>query len=346
MQDKLALHGLNCPNCGGTLQIPEGQMIVRCPYCDLRSLVKGERGVRRYQVTPKIGREQALGALRGFLTSNWAIARNAPGQAQVSEAMLVFLPFWTVWGRIAGWVFGTRRVGSGKNVRHEPREVRVVEEVTWNGVACDVGEFGVTQIPLAGRPLEAYNLDLLHSTGLVFEPVGSLSDAQAAAERQVGELLKQKAKLDRIGQTFVRSLQRQVGLVYYPLWVMRYTYRGRVFQVVVDAHSGQVLYGKAPGNTLYRAGALVAGMAVGAFTAVDVSGFVVGLFGDSSDGEGLLLFALGALVVGLGIMGAAFRSFRYGEEYEYRLGGKASGMNPDQFLTQAREVERWISQLN
>lgn len=346
MQDKQALHGLNCPNCGGTIQIPEGQRIVCCPYCNLRSLVKGERGMQRYQVSPKVNREQALNALQGFLKSNWAIARNAPQQARISEAVLVYLPFWAIWGRVAGWVFGTKRIGSGKNVRYEPREIRVVEEVTWNGAACDVGEFGVTQVLLAGRPLDVYAPELLHNTGLVFEPVGSLSDAQQAAEQQVGDLMNRKANLSRISQTFVRTFQRRLGLVYYPMWVMRYTFRGRTFQVVIDAHSGQVLYGKAPGNTLYRAGALVAGMAIGAFMAVDVPAFILGFLSDSSEGEGLLLFALGALVIGLGIMGAAFRSFRFGEEYEYRLGGKTQTLNPDQILTQAREVEKWISQLS
>ena len=42
--------GLACPNCSGTLEIKEGQRIVRCPYCDARSFVRGERGVARYQV--------------------------------------------------------------------------------------------------------------------------------------------------------------------------------------------------------------------------------------------------------------------------------------------------------
>jgi hypothetical protein len=39
--------------------IPEGQAVVRCPFCDQRSLVRGERGLRRYQVPQRIEREQA-----------------------------------------------------------------------------------------------------------------------------------------------------------------------------------------------------------------------------------------------------------------------------------------------
>ena len=34
-------------------------------------------------------------------------------------------------------------------------------------------------------------------------------------------------------------------------------------------------------------------------------------------------FIIGAIVVGLGIMYAAFRAFRFGEEYEFRSGPKS-----------------------
>ena len=60
-------HGLNCPNCGGVVLIPEGQVIVKCPYCDLRSFVRGERGLLRYQVPLRVDREEAINAMGKFL---------------------------------------------------------------------------------------------------------------------------------------------------------------------------------------------------------------------------------------------------------------------------------------
>ena len=81
--------------------IPEGEAIVTCPFCELRSVVSGERGVRRYQVPTRITREQAEAAYKRFLSSNLAIARSAASQAQISEVLLVHLPFWAVWGQVA-----------------------------------------------------------------------------------------------------------------------------------------------------------------------------------------------------------------------------------------------------
>lgn len=310
-----ALQGLSCPRCGGMVPIPEGQAIVACPFCELRSLVSGERGQRRYQVPTRITREQAAGAYEKFLRSSLAIAGSAAREAKISEVTLVHLPFWAAWGRVLGWAFGEKEVGSGDSRRLEPREMRIMEEMSWNGAACDVGEFGVTAISLQGRSLEPFNADALHRSGMVFEPVGAADDAWRSANAEFERRVDQKAGLNRVAQRFMRVLKPRLGVVYYPLWVLRYLYRGRSFQVVVDGFSGEVLYGKAPGNVLYRAAALVGGMAAGAFTAIDIPGFM--LANSSGEDNGLGIVAI-AFVVGMGIMYWAWHTFRHAEHYEYR----------------------------
>ncbi len=340
-------HGLNCPNCGGVVPIPEGQVIVQCPYCDLRSYVHGERGLLRYQAPLRIKRKTAINAMRTFFGSNWAIARNLRKEARLNETFVVYLPFWTVWARVAAWVFGEEKVGSGDNIRYKPREIRVVQDMTWNGAACDVGEFGVSQVPPVDEHLEPFDPDELHRSGMVFEPVSSFEEARRTAQDQFKNHVQDKSKLDRLSQLFIRSLRKRFGLVYHPLWVMRYLYRGRAFQVTVDGFTGKVLYGKTPGNTLYRAGILVLGMAFGAFLAITIPAFILGA---SDEGDGLL-FALGLFVAGMGIMYASYRAFRYGEQYEYRYGAKkgipalpAMGIALGTSLD-VKDVEEWIDLL-
>lgn len=346
MSDPDSSHGLNCPRCGGTVPVPEGQLIVRCPYCDLRSFVRGERGLLRYQVPQRVSREQASQALRKFLTSNMAIAPAAARQAQLSEAFLVYLPFWTIWARVGAWVFGEKKVGSGDDARYEPREMRVVQDMVWNGAACDVGEFGVTQVPTIDSGLEPFNPEVLHHSGMVFEPVGSFSEARQAADEQFQAQVENRAGLDRLAQVFVRAIRRRHALVYHPLWVLRYVFRGRSFQVVVDGYSGEVLYGKAPGNTLYRAAALVLGMAFGAFLTIDGPAFILA----ATEGEGDLLWvALALMAAGGATMYAGYRIFRHTEQYEYRRGASLSMVNVKdalEMVTSGMDVEKWVHRLN
>lgn len=343
MSERDAVHGLACPNCGGVVPIPEGQLIVLCPYCEMRSMVRGERGLSRYQVSQRVDQDGARSAWHKFLKSSRAIAGGTSKQAHLEEILAVYLPFWTTWARVLGWFFGEEEVGSGDDRHYEPREIKIVEEMVWNEAACDVGEFGVEKVRLKEQSLEVFDADKLHSEGLVFEPIGSLSDAKASAEGDFKERLHKIADLDRISQAVIRFTRQRMGLVYYPLWVTRYLYRGRSFQVVVDGYTGQVLYGKAPGSTTYRAAILVGGMALGALVTVDVSAlaFYLGL---TSNGDDVLGFIAGGLViigVGIGIMRAAYRKFRYGEQYEYRLRvdkGRHRTRRKEKGIYRAREV--------
>lgn len=321
MSDSQSTKGLTCPRCGGVILIPEGQVIVRCPFCDLRSIVRGERGVRRYQVPARAGREQALQALTKFF-GNFAIAQDARSRSTVSEVFLAYLPFWAMWSRVLGWAFGQKKVGSGDDERYDAREIKIAQEMVWTGAACDVGEFGVRQVALTNQPLEPFDGDGLHASGMVFEPVGSISEARQAAEKDFLGRANAAANLDRLGQLFVRFINNRFGLVYYPLWVIRYLYRDRAFQVVVDGYSGKVLYGKAPGNVIYRAAVLVGGMALGAFLVVDVPTFLVMALSNSDNNDGMLGILLASLVFGVGMMIAAYLAYRYGEHYEYGGGSK------------------------
>jgi hypothetical protein len=192
--------------------------------------------------------------------------------------------------------------------------------MAWNGAACDVGEFGVDSLPLKDQPLEPFAAEGLHAAGMVFEPAGSLSEARNAGEKDFNERVRKMVDLDRVAQIFVRFARQRLNLVYYPLWVLRYLYRGRSFQVVVDGYSGQVLYGKAPGNTFYRAAVLVGGMALGALVGVDGSALALYLLGrsDGDGGEGVVFAALALVGAGFTLMAAAYRKFRYGEQFEFR----------------------------
>ncbi len=294
--------------------IPEGQEIVVCPFCEMRSVVRGEAGVRRYQVPQQVDRAQAEKAFRGFL-GNWAIARSVPREAKITEAFVAHLPFWATWGRVLAYVFGVEIHRDDKTTRRTPKEKKILQDMTWNGAACDVGEFGVTAINLEGRQLEPYSSDDLHHSGMVFEPTNSSVEALEQSQVLFDNQVRQKAGLDEVSQSFVRIIRPRQGLVFYPLWVLRYSYRGRVFQVVVDGFSGEVLYGKAPGNVFYRAAVLVGGMAAGSFVSIDVA-YLLASSNSHSDNSGG--GAIAAFVFGGVIMFLAFRTYRYGEHYEYR----------------------------
>jgi hypothetical protein len=279
------------------------------------------------------------------------VARDCARQAKVSEVFLVHLPFWTVWARGVAYAFGQVRVGSGDNKRYEPREKKLVREMSWNLPACEVGEFGVRRISLENCPLEPFDAAALHRSGMVFEPVGSAEAALASARASFEETIQDELKMARTAQIFTRLVRPRLGLVYFPLWVVRYLYRGRAFSLVVDAFNGQVLYGKAPGSVGYRAAVLVGGMATGAVVAIDLPALLLAA-GSSGSDDNSGLGALALFAAGLGILFYSYRTFRHAEHYEFHKYGKAktsealsAALNPLNLPGNQRTVGQIISAL-
>jgi hypothetical protein len=308
-----SFQGLACPRCGGMVAIPEGYAIVICPFCDLRSIIQGDKGIRRLQVPNQISKETALESYEKFLVSSIKIAHQTHERARVSDAFLVHLPFWNVNGRGLGWGFGKKKVSSGKSTHYVPKEIRVAQELHWNRAACDVHEFGVNQVKIEGRQTVPFDPQVLHHSGMVFEPVGSSAETLKSANQAFEQELNAKIRLSKQTQLFVRIVNPRLSLVYYPLWVVRYIVLGRAFQVVVDGYSGEVLYGKAPGSVAYRAASLVLGMATGSVLAIDAPAFIL-RYSDEIN----LLFLLFLFGIGLAVMYFAWRIFRYAEHYEFQ----------------------------
>lgn len=303
--------GLTCPNCNGVVPVPEGVRVVTCPFCQMRSLVQGERGVQRFQIRNRIDRQRAMTAVTGFF-SGMNKARDLKKSADIKEIFLIYLPYWRAHAFVAGWLFG--RVKSGKDST-KPVEVEVMDEMLWNDAAADVSEFGVQSVSAAKSDLEPYDSEILHAEAMVFQPVESRDDALREAQSHFLYRGRQKQRLNQKFFEKFHYLRQQLSLVYYPLWVARYEYRGRNYQVVVDGISAEVLYGKAPGNIFYRAIMLIAGMAVGNF--ILVNGTIIGglVVANSDEGNGIWL-PVAALALGIGIVIAGYLRFRHGEEVE------------------------------
>ena len=342
--------GLTCPACAHTVPVPEGARLVTCPSCQQRLFVQGERGVRRWQLRRVVTRDQAQQTMTGFF-NGLNKAGDLKRKAEIKELFLVYLPFWRVMAYVAGWRLG--RVRRDKDST-KPIEVEVLEEMQWNDAAVDVSEFGVNRVPIAGQHFEPFDQDRLSAEGMVFEAAESPTDAIAEADSYFQQVARSKKSLSSTYLEKFHMLRQRLSLVYYPLWVARYQYRNRSYQVVIDGVNNKVLYGKAPGNILYRAGALVLGMAVGNLLLVQGTYVALQILSSTSSsrdngGCGLLLLppVLGILAIIRG-----YRSFRFGEEVEQidkearKALKKEQGFNWMSMLQDGinlnREARRWL----
>lgn len=331
--------GLTCPACAHTVPVPEGARLATCPSCQQRLFVQGDRGVRRWQLRRVVTRDQAQQTVTSFF-NGMNKAGDLKRSAEIKELFLMYLPFWRVMAQVAGWRLG--RVRKDKDST-KPVEVEILEEMQWNDAAVDVSEFGVNRVPIAGKNFEPFDQDRLSAEGMIFEATESSTDAAAEAAAYFLQVARDKKSLSTTYLEKFHMLRQKLSLVYYPLWVARYQYRNRSYQVVVDGVNNKILYGKAPGNILYRAAALAVGMAVGNLLLVHgtAAALQVMAFADSHD-DGLA-FLIVPPVLGILAIIKGYRSFRFGEEVEYLDREARKAVNKDQGFSWTSLLENGIN---
>ena len=328
------VRGLSCPNCGGALEVAAGLRVVSCPYCGTQLLAVHEVGIRRYAVEPQVDASRARDAARKWLATGIAKDPRLKKEAKIGEAFLCFLPFFRAQADCVGFALGTeerrRTVGSGKNRRVQRYEVdverRVEQSFDRTYPALNVAEWGIRRVDLVGDPLVAFDRDLLDRQGMVFPVTGSEGDVMRAALDSFKRSADPGRGLKRVRFRFLETLRERLSVVYYPLWVVRYRFQERSYQILVDAEDGSLAYGKAQGNDLYRALMLVGTEAVAAFLATTALQWMGVDFGP-------MLFVGG---ISLAILYWGWRRFRYGGVVE-----EGSGIEGEAGLEEAlREAER------
>lgn len=307
------LTGLTCASCGGTVDVHEGRTNVECRFCGTPQAVVGERGVVRLMVVNRLDRKQAGEVVRAWFRKGIRKDPALKKEARLEEAFLAFFPFLRARLDAIGWILGVekkrRKRGNKWETVTTPVERTIERSVDLTLPAADMAEFGVHRVDLAGDEVLPLDEGLLRSRGMVFRPSHSLDE--------IGERLRERAldearlenRLDRVTFSWLTSVRRRLGLVYYPMWVIRYGFRGRTYQVLVDAEDGGLAYGKAPGNHLWRAFCLVASCGGAAFVGTTFLQHA-DVFLRSDDG-----------LKGLGIVGLVLAGLVYWGYYQFRHGG-------------------------
>jgi hypothetical protein len=221
---------------------------------------------------------------------------------------------------VVGWVLGTkehrRKSGNRWVTEHRPVEVQVERSVDRTMASADMAEFGVHRVNLAGDELLPFDEERLRSRGMVFGPQRTPAEVADALTRAGMEQAQAPGEVDRVTFSWLAAIRKRTTVVSYPLWVIRYSFRGQTFQTLVDGEDGTLAYGKAPGNHLFRALSLVGACAGASFVGTTLLQHLDVLF--RSDNMLMPLLAVGLVLAGFVAWG--YRQFRRGGVIEEGTG--------------------------
>jgi len=314
------LTGLTCTSCAGTVDVQEGLTNVVCRYCGTPVAVVGERGVLRLMVLERVDRSAAGLAVRRWFAKGIRKAPALRREAQLEEAFLAFFPYVRARFDVIGWVLGfkehRRKRGNRWVTEREPVELQIERSVDRTMASADMAEFGVHRVDLAGDELLPLDDELLRSRGMVFRPQRTPSEVGEALTKTALQQIEAGGAVDHVSFSWLATIRHRIAVVYYPLWVIRYSFRGQTYQALIDAEQGTLAYGKAPGNHLFRALSLVGACGGACFVGTTLLQHLdVMLRSDDS------LMALGAVgLVLAGFVAWGYRQFRRGGVVEEGTG--------------------------
>jgi hypothetical protein len=287
-----------------------------CKYCGTLLITKGESGAIKYFVPKKISRDDAIKKAYNWLGTGLSKAKGLRANSKIDEAFLAYIPYWRVRADIVGWVFGQEKHTSNSGTTYEEKEIKIQKTYDSTFPACDVSELGVKRVNLEGDEILPVNFDDLQSQGMVFNIISSEKEIEDKAKEYFSKNAMSGTNLDTVYFEHFDIVREQIGIVYYPLWVVRYIYANRTYQVVVDGEDGSICYGKAPGSSLFRAISGIFATALGMYLATFFEVFKFFRASSKFPWIAYIIF----LVLGIAMMSWGYKKFRYGGEIEEGTG--------------------------
>lgn len=343
----MSLIHLGCPSCGGTLSLAEGQRLVACQYCGGESLVSVPGAVPRYVVRQGITQEEGRAAAQSFFAEP-ILPRELRERGRIQAVSLCYVPFYEFTGTRLG-TFLLREKEKIPPPQIEGREedlaldnwmlqqpaerldTRVIQQDYIRiGPACELPELGVDRIELESLrrgstpvSLEPFDLVALQSRAVVFAP--------SKAPHGFAEESQWRIKVQSDRTAFV---EQRLKILYYPVWLARYLFRGRPYEIAVDGVTGKMLRGRAPEEMRAALALALAALTLAALCfgrlgrQLILSGFAIGgpagwVFGASG---GILVLLIGGMIA-TGLAWITRTTFR--QSGEIIMGDGESGVHPD-----------------
>jgi ribosomal protein S27E len=260
---------VKCPGCGAIVAFPADQTAGECPFCAKPIVAEpksAEPWVAPEAVLPfKNTKQQATGAIRTWLATRW-FAPNALKRIARQDAIQgVYLPFWTFDAHTASHYVGQRgehywEMETFTNSRGQ-RQTRRVMHTRWYPASGSVERWfddvvvpATTSLPSARlNALEPWDLAGLKPYDPAFlsgfkaqrhqvDTAGGFEDAKGVMADTILLDVRQDIGGDEQRVSEVKTAYSAITYkcVLLPVWVSAYRFRDKVYQVMVNARTGEV----------------------------------------------------------------------------------------------------------
>jgi hypothetical protein len=239
---------IRCSHCGAPVEFKPGEIIATCKYCGFTTVIEtGEAfNFEHSLLLNKFDEKQIEDPIRSWMRSGFLKPGDLAKKSKISEKNLVYLPFWVV---------SVEATSSYKGIfeRIAPlivKEGKIDKEYNWLVLAREASDFPTREydVPLEGKI--PYDFRKIEGFAKVLNSEIDREEAVELAKQQIEAhhryLLKQD--VDRIIEIQTDLNIKQIVYLHAPVWFIRYTYKDKTYQLIIEGAAGTALKGDIPSS--------------------------------------------------------------------------------------------------
>jgi hypothetical protein len=239
---------IRCSHCGAPVEFKPGEIIATCKYCGFTTVIEtGEPfNFEHSLLLNKFDEKQIEEPIRSWMRSGFLKPGDLAKKSKITEKNLVYLPFWVV---------SAEATSSYKGIfeRIAPpivKEGKIDKEYNWLVLAREASDFPTREydVPLEGKI--PYDFRKIEGFAKVLNSEIDREEAVELAKQQIEAhhrfLLKQD--VDRIIEIQTDLNIKQVVYLHAPVWFIKYTYKDKIYQLIIEGAAGTALKGDIPSS--------------------------------------------------------------------------------------------------
>lgn len=237
---------VSCSHCGAPVEFKPGEIIATCRYCGFMTVIETGKSYNfeHSLLLNKYDETQIEEPMRNWMRAGFLKPSDLAKKSKILEKNLVYLPFWVV---------SIEAKTSYKGIFE-----RITPPIAKNGEIQKEYNWLVLAREAAGFPTREYNVPLEGKVPYDFRKIeGFAKVLNSEIEREEAlELAKQQIEahhrfllqrdIDKIVEIRTDFKVKQAVYLHAPIWFIKYEYRGKSYQLLIDGAKGAVVKGEIP----------------------------------------------------------------------------------------------------
>lgn len=239
---------IHCSHCGAPLSFKPGEILATCKYCGYTVVVEtGQPFTFEHSILLNQYDLASVDApIIDWMRTGFIKPSDLAKKSKIQEKNLVYLPFWVV-------SVEAKSTYKGIFERMAPavvKEGKIEKEYDWLVLARKATEFPTKEydVPLAGKI--PFDFRKIEGFAKVLNSEIDKDDAVEFARQQIDQHHRYLAQedVDKIIEMNTSINVKQIVYLHAPIWFVKFEYKGKLYQLLVDGVSGMVIKGDIPSS--------------------------------------------------------------------------------------------------